>query len=94
MGVSHARGIYGRVVITGGGHVRLPPSEHSHTLHFDQAHYLPVSGVSAEAGVKGDQAVVGSGRPGFGWYAYGSSEGGTDGGVTGDGQDGDGEGDG
>ena len=79
--------------VTEGAYLRLLLPEHSCTVHYDKEHYGPVSGGGEAYMVMGDQAVVGSGRPGFGWYVYGSSEGGTDGGVTGDGQDREGEGD-
>ena len=49
-----------------------------------------MSGSKAEAGVKGDQAVVGAGRTGFGGDSYGGSGGGIDGGGGGDRRDGDG----
>ena len=51
-----------------------------------------MSGGGVEAGVKGDQAVVGAGRIGCGGDTDGISEGGTDGGGGGDGRDGDGDG--
>ena len=49
-------------------------------VYFDQAHYGPVSSGRAEAGFKGGQAVVGSGRSGCGGGFYGGSVGGTSGG--------------
>ena len=66
--------------ITGGGYLRLTPSEHSCTVHCDQAHYGPVYGGGAEAGFKGGQSMVGSGRLVIGGYADGGSVGRTDGG--------------
>ena len=48
--------------ITGGGDLRLLPTEPSCTFHCNQAHYGPISGGRAEAGVKGGQVVVGAGR--------------------------------
>ena len=62
MGVSLSRGCNGGGGITRGGDLCLPPTEHSFTVHFNQAHYGPVSGDRAEAGVKGGQVVVGAGR--------------------------------
>ena len=62
MGVSLSGGRGGRGGIIGGGDLRLPPTEHSCTVHYNQAHYVPVFGGSAEAGVKGGQVVVGAGR--------------------------------
>ena len=49
MGVSPARGRDDRGRITGGGDLRLPPTEHSLTVHFNQAYYRPVSGGGTEA---------------------------------------------
>ena len=66
MGLSPAGGRDGRDRIAGGGDLNLPPPEHSCTVYCDQAHYGPVSGGRAEAGVKGRQVVVGEGRTGFG----------------------------
>ena len=83
MGPSTAVGRDGRGVISGGGDLRLPPPENSCTVYCDQAHYGPVSGGRAEAGVKGGQEVVGSGWTGFGGDMDGSSQGGTDGGGGG-----------
>ena len=48
----------GRCIVTGSGDLRLPPPENSHTVHCDQAHYGPMSGVGAAGGVKGVQLVV------------------------------------
>ena len=79
-GVSSTGRNSGRGVITGGGYLHLPPPEHSHTVHFNQAHYGPVSGDEAAAGIKGGQSVVGSGRLGIGEDAGGSSGGYKDGG--------------
>ena len=90
MGLSPAGGRGGGGGTAGGGDLRLPPPEHSRTVYYDQAHYGPVSGGGAEAGVKGGQAVVGAGRTGFGGDADGDSGGGTDGGGGGDGWDEDG----
>ena len=49
-------------VITGGVDLHLPMTEHSCTVHCNQAYYGPVSCGRAEAGVKGGQVVVGAGR--------------------------------
>ena len=62
MGVSLSRGCNGGGGITRSGDLRLPPTEHSCTVHCNQAHYGPVSCGRAEAGVKGGQVVVGAGR--------------------------------
>ena len=43
MGVSPAGGCDGGGGVTGGGDLRLPPLEHSHTVHCGQSHYGPVS---------------------------------------------------
>ena len=64
----------------------------NYQFYCDQAHYGTVSGGREEAGVNGDQAVVGAGRIGCGGDANGVSGGGTDGGGGGlDGWDGDGD---
>ena len=62
MGVSLYRGFVGGGGIKRGGDLRLPPTEHSCTVHCNQAHDGPVSGDRAEAGVKGGQVVVGAER--------------------------------
>ena len=71
MGVSSSIGRDGGGGINGGWYLHLPPPEHSRTVYCDQAHYGPVSGVRAEAGVKGGQAVVGEGRLGLLGDTYG-----------------------
>ena len=53
IGIPPARGHNGGCGITGGGYLRLPSLEHSHIVYCNQAHYGPVSGGGAEAGVKG-----------------------------------------
>ena len=65
-GVSSAGRNSGRGGIAGGGYLHLPPPEHSHTVHYNEANYGPLSGDEAAAGVKGGQAVVGAGRLGLG----------------------------
>ena len=78
MGVSPAVVRDGGGRITGGVDLRLPSPEHSRTVHFDQAHYVPVSGGGSKARVKGCQAVVVAGRIGLGGDLEGGSVGGTD----------------
>ena len=78
MGLSPDGGHNGKGEISGGGDLCIPPPEHSCTVYCDHARYGTVSGFGAEAGVKGDQAVVGVGRTGFGGDADGGSGGGTD----------------
>ena len=60
---------------------RLHPLEHSCTFHCNQAHYVTVPGGGTEAGFKGGQAVVGSGRLGLVRDSGGGLGGGIDGGV-------------
>ena len=67
-----------RGVTSGGGKLRLSVPEHSRTVYCDQDHYGPVSGVGAETGATNVQAVVGTGRSGFGGDAGGGLGGGTD----------------
>ena len=88
MGVSPTRGRDGGGGIIGGVDLRLPLTEHSHTVHCNQDHYGPVSGGGAEAGDKGGQLVVGEGRLGLGGDADCGSGGGMDGGGGGDRRDG------
>ena len=71
--------------VTGGGDPRLPPTEHSHTVHRDQTHYGNVSGGREASWVTGVQSVVGSGRFGLGGDADGVLGGGTGGEGGGDG---------
>ena len=87
LSLSPAGGIDGRVRLARGGDLLLPPPEHRRKVYFKQAHYGPVYGRGAEAGGKGSQVVVRSGRPGFGGDVDGGLEVGTDGGVGGDRQD-------
>ena len=76
--------------ITGGGDLCIPPSDHSHPVHCNQAHYGPVSGGNIEARVKGGQAVVRSVQIGLGGDVDGGLGGRTDRGGGVYGQDGDG----
>ena len=62
MGIYPSEGRGGGGGISGGGNLCLLPPEHSSTIYCNQAHYGPVSGGGAEAGVKGDQTVVVAGR--------------------------------
>ena len=50
----------------GGGDLRLPLTEHGHTVYYDQDHCVPVSGDGAENRAKGVKAVVGTGQVGCG----------------------------
>ena len=83
MVVSPSGGRGGRGGVTGCGDLSLLYPKYSHKVHCDQAHYGPVSSGGAEAGVKGGQAVVVTGRIGLGGDADGGSGGGTDGGGGG-----------
>ena len=47
----------------GGGYLRSTPLEHSYKIHYDQAHYIPVSGGGVTPGYKGVKSVVGAGVP-------------------------------
>ena len=73
MGVSNSGKRDDGGVITEGEDLRIPPPEHSHTVHCSQAHYGPVPGGRAAAGVKGGQAVVVTGRLGLGEELNGGS---------------------
>ena len=53
MVVSPASGSDGGGRITGGRYLHLPPREHSHTVHCDQAHYGHVAGGGEASGVMG-----------------------------------------
>ena len=77
----------GRGGTEGGGDIRLPPPEHSHTFYCDQTHNETLYGGIKEAGFKGEKSLVVSGRNGYGGDAYGGLVGRTDGGGTGDIQD-------
>ena len=84
-----AGGSDGGFRVTGGGDLRLPPLENSHTVHCDQAHYGPVSLGGEAFGFTGGQSLVGTRRLGLGRYADGSLGGRTDGGGVVDVCDGD-----
>ena len=86
MGLSPSGGRDGGGRTAGGGDLSIPPPEHSRTFFCDQVHYGTVYGGRAESRVKGDQAVVGAGRTGYGGDADGGSGGRTDGRGEGDGQ--------
>ena len=77
MGLTPAGGRDGGGRIAGGGYLCPPLLENSCTVYCDKAHYGPVSGSRAEAGVKGYQLVVGSGHIGCGGAADGGSGDGT-----------------
>ena len=64
--------------IAGGGKLSLILIENSRTVYCNQAHYGPVYGGGAEAGVKGGQVVVLAGQNGFGGDEDGGSGGGTE----------------
>ena len=70
--------------VAGGGDLRLPPPEHSHTVYCNKAKYRPVFGGEMEARAEGDKEVVGTGRFGFGEDADSGSGGGKDRGGRGD----------
>ena len=77
---------------SGVGDLRLPPPEQGHTVHCDQAHYIPVSGGAEDTGAKDIQAVVVTGWDGCGRDMGGGLGGGTNEGEGGDGRDKDGDG--
>ena len=58
MGVSYYVGSNGKVGITGSGGLRLMLPQHSCTVHCNQDHYGPVSGVRSVSRVKDVQSVV------------------------------------
>ena len=64
--------------IAGGGNLSLILIENSRTVYCNQAHYGPVYGGGAEAGVKGGQVVVVAGRLRIGGGVGGVSGGETD----------------
>ena len=80
MGKYPAGGGDGGGGVTGGGYLRLPPSEHSFTVHCYQAHYEPVSGGGETPGVTNIQAMVILGRTRPGGYEDIGLGGGTGGG--------------
>ena len=73
--------------LAGGRYLRLPPPEHSCTVYFDQTNYGPVSDKKTEAGSKGGNKMVGTGRFGIGGVVDGVPGGGTDIGGGGDGRE-------
>ena len=77
MGLSPSGGRNGGGGISGGGYLCIPPPEYSRKVYCKNAHYGPVSGGVEEAGVKDDQAVVGTG-----WFGYGGNADGGSGGLT------------
>ena len=77
MGIPPAGGSDDGGGTSGVGDLNLPPPEHSCTVYCNKAHYGPVSVGGAEAGVKDDQAVVGTG-----WFGYGGNADGGSGGLT------------
>ena len=78
MGVSPSGGSDVRGGTIGVGDLRLPPPEHSRTVHCEQAQYGPVSGGRVASGVKGGQVVVRTGWIGLRWESDGSLGGRTD----------------
>ena len=74
--------------VTGGGDLRLSPSEHRGAIYCDYVHYGPVSGGKTEARAKSGNEVVGKGGAGFGGDTDSGPGGGADGGGGGDGRDG------
>ena len=91
MGIYTTGGRDVRGGISVGGDLRIPLPEQNRTVYCDQAHYGHVSDRGAEAGVKGDQAVVGAGRNVCGGDADGGLVGRTYGGGEVYGRDGDGD---
>ena len=79
MGVSPSKGCDGGFGITVGQDLCLPPTEHSCTVHRNQAHYGPVSGGGEIPGDKVVQAMVLSGGAGLVGDLNGGSAGGTGG---------------
>ena len=75
MDITPARGYHVVGMNTGGGDLSLPPQENSRKVNCNQAHYGPVSGGGAEAGVKGCQSVLGALRLGHGGGVDGGSGG-------------------
>ena len=73
--LSPAGGIDDRSDIIAGGDIRFPPPEYNSIVHCNKAHYGPVSGGGAAAGVKGVHYMVGSRRLGLGGDADRVSQG-------------------
>ena len=83
MGISPTGRSDGGGGVTGGGYLRLPRPEHSHTVHCYHAHYVHVSCGGEASGVMCGQAVVRAGRLGLGGDADSGLGGGTGGGGGG-----------
>ena len=45
----------GKIGVRGGGDLIILPLEHSHTVHCERYHYVPVSGGREASGVMGSQ---------------------------------------
>ena len=80
MGIPPAGGRDGGGGTAGCGDLCLLPREHSRAVDCDHAYYGHMSGSGVESGVKGDQAVLRSGKIVCGGYEDGGSGGGMDGG--------------
>ena len=89
-GVSPAGGGDGGVSVTGSADLHIPPPEHSLKVHYEKAHYGPVSVRREASRVKGGQFVVVEGGLGIGRDADGSLVDRTEGVGGVDGQDNDG----
>ena len=79
MGVPPTGGVNGKDGPSGFGYLCSPPPEHSHTVHFNQAHYGPVSGGRATPRDKGVKEAVVAVVSGTGGDADGGSVSGTGG---------------
>ena len=80
MGVSPAIRNNGGGGVTGGGYLRHPLIEHSHTFHCDQALYVPVYDGREMSRVTGRKSVLGTESIGQIWDVDGGSGGRTGGG--------------
>ena len=89
IGLPPTGGCNGGGRFTGGGDLRLPPTEHSHTIYCDYTYCVTMSGGEAEAGGKGGNAMVVTRGFGFVGDADSRPGGGADRGVGEDGWDGD-----
>ena len=90
VGISPAGGGDGGVRVTGGADLHIPPPEHSLKVHYEKAHYGPVSVRREASRVKVGQLVVVEGGLGIGRDADGSLVDRTEGVGGVDGQDNDG----